>query len=340
MNFPYLTINDLIISQEEKEIESQYSYGDFIYINSLRSNNIDLEIEIQNSNDYTVIGSIIESFGHEKQELLKYIIIPPNSKETFNITLTYFYILNESHITLEFYKLEVNNTYNVNKKLFIQVNPIVENLIIEERRLYKRSYYEKITINKQGNYITSDPRIMGIYSKMRRNIEMFMRLRNANRRKFLWFSTRLSGSSCPYCTYNSSVLDRKNYLFEEEKYINYNEAKSFCLHCFGTTYLGGFYGIKSFYAFFTYGTFKTPEGGLVKTGNIITPGDTPIKTGDYIFDGNNLFYISSEIEINTFFDLPVYFRASVINVSPLSPLNVLIKNFSNTLKNIFDYDKI
>jgi len=339
MNFPYLTINDLIITESEITHNIEYSYGDFVYINYLRSNNIDLEIEIQNPNDYTVIGLVKETFGHEKQELLKYIIIPPNSKETFNIMLTYFYVLNESHITFEFYKLEINNTYHINKKLFIQINPIIENLIIEEKKIFKKDYYEKITINKQGNYVSSDPRIMGIYSKIRRNTEMFMRLRNANRRKLLWFSTRLSGANCPYCTRNDSILDRKTYLFEEERYINYDDAKSFCLHCFGTTYLGGFYGIKSIFAFLTYGSFRTPEGGLIKTGNIIVPGDTPIKTGDYIFDGNNLFYISSEIEINTFFDLPVYYRSAVNNVSPLSPLNIIIKKFSETLKNIFEYDK-
>ena len=341
MEYPYLTVVENLVDTEQKEEIIPYTESDFVYISYLKSNLIDLDIEINNPNDYFVLGIVYENFGNSKENILNTFIIPPKSQEKYKINYPYTYLILSAYITLEFYALKINEgndiKYFKDKKLLIRIDPSVESLILIEKGFNKKSYYESITISKKGGYLSIDPRTMGVYARIRRNNKLFMMVKNASRRYSLLFSTRITGTRCPYCNtnINNNSLERKNYLFEEEKYILYEDIKSFCYYCFGTGYLGGFYSVKKTFLFLTYGNIIDPETGDFKVGNVITEASDPIKPGDYIFDGTTLFYIYGQIEINSFYNLPIFYRSSITSVSPLSPVNILIQKFSEDLKDIF-----
>lgn len=323
---PYLTVCDYIQSdnnnEEQEQLNEQIVPQYFLFLKDYAISNINITLEIENENDFPVALYIFVGINDKEKELISINILNPGSNK---IDLFYLYRTFSFNTSLILRAYRLNGIYNISDRVYFRTKKSIEN-ILYNRRIFFKPYYDKLVLVNLFHKYFINPRIAGIVAKMYRNSKMFFHIKNAGSRYQYYFSVKIDGIPCPFCGIQNENLPHK-YLFVEKNIIQYNDnINPFCTYCLGTGYYGAFNFIQKTQIYLTYGKVIDPEVGIVVSGNAIISGEIPVKAGDYIWDGENTYIIQPPIEIRSFYNIPIWYRTNITNLSPLDPIIRVLNN--------------
>jgi len=239
----------------------------------------------------------------------KDIVAPP-------VVYTYPYVLIEFYLSNEIGGKPI-------KKVPIKINkPALANVILnynKQQTLYPfiiiPSFYSK----------NLPPRVLGVYTRLRRNIQVWGSAMMQAGRKIFVLAKKSGGLACPFCGH---ARDEQRHRKKDSSYKTLDvvpyQADAFCDKCFGTGMYGAFDYIRLGYGGIYTTSVITGDGLIENIGSVILEASTPIKPSDYITDLMDVYIVQVGIEIREFYELPLYYRAEIRSAPAQNPIRRII----------------
>jgi len=202
--------------------------------------------------------------------------------------------------------------------------------IIKTNNLTGQQFYKTISI-PIFHFIRIEPRILGIIKTMHRKMRFFTRTRYVNAIKWYLLSVKYSGVPCPYCNVNYSELYRRILEDGELELYNISNVNNFCIHCASTGYLGGFDFVSEVDVLIQTVEVNELDADKVVTGTGYMNAVFPLKIGDYLTNGMDIFIVINFVETRKFYNYPIWYRFNVSRLPYTNPLYMYVNNIINNM---------
>ncbi|MEM2174072.1 MAG: hypothetical protein QXI58_00405 [Candidatus Micrarchaeia archaeon] len=212
---------------------------------------------------------------------------------------------------------------------------IMDNSLAMSLLNYNRysSFYKHIIIPSFYRY-NIPPRLLGVYQRLRRDIQVWGSAMVGAGRKLFVMAVKTGGSTCPFHGHSSDELmsSRKDDAYHHIDVKAY-QADEWCSKCLGTMMLGAFDYITLAYGGLFTSSVVNEYGEYLNVGKVIIEASTPIKPGDFVTDLNDVYIINPPNEVREFYELPIYYTAPVRSLPSINPIRrvvpFIVRNFTN-----------
>jgi len=330
-NFTLFRSNKPLFSYKKEKIEN---LDEFVTIYSVSEMNIHLIVKGYNPikpEDGFLHMVVWRSQGMSKFQFKLITVVDPGEFEvkayiTPPVVFTYPYILIEFFVSdsiggkpIKRIPIKViDNSFAMTLLNYNQFSPFYKQLILPE------FFFPQLP-----------PRVIGVYQRMRRNIQVWGSAVAQAGRKLFVLAVKTGGSSCPFHGHSS---DPSTSLSRDDSYRNLDtityQADNWCSKCFGTGMLGAFDYIKIAYGGLFIVSTVNQYGEFENVGRVIIEAGTPIKPGDYVTDLNDVYVVKPPVEVKEFYELPLYYTAPIEVLPALNPISRII---ATILRNFDDY---